>query len=97
MFFASVDQITRIHKQVRTNEKTRLQFEQIKKSRGRSKPLVASQDSEAKWIGLTGLLQRHWEVKQDLQELNLRHPEVFRDMWGILSSSQLIIAREFKD
>ena len=94
--FEVVDHIRRIHKRVRTNEKVRFAFEQLQKSRGRAKPLVASQDSEAKWIGLTVFLQRHWELRQDLQELSLRHPEMFRDIGGVLSANRLIISRDIQ-
>ena len=94
--FESVDHIRRIHKKLRSNEKVRLQFEQVQKSRGRVKPLTASQDSEAKWIGLTGFLQRHWELRHDIQELHLRHPDFLQDVGGPLSAAELIISRDLQ-
>ena len=89
--FETVQRVRDIHFRLR-KEIPRKHLRAVQKGEGRPE-LQPIGDSSSKWRSILSMLERHWELRHDIAELAIRHPQHLVKAGGPLSADEMARAR----
>ena len=87
-----VERVRQIHAKLR-KEQLKLKLEGVQKGNGRPL-LVPTGDSSAKWSGIFAMLERHWSLRRDIEDLVLVAPHCLDEVGGCVSSAEWDLLRD---